>query len=101
MIDKRIKFYESFISEEDETITLYFTGPKELLGDNYPAAVSMEISIECPKDNICSACANVEISPTMYDKEADGYTDYDWREILLPADEIEALIKLAKESGRM
>ena len=101
MLDKRIKFDESYISEEYDTITLYFTGPKELLIGDYPEAESMEISVECPREYICSEYANVEISPTMYDEENDGYTDYDWREISMPLDEVEALIKLAEESGRM
>jgi hypothetical protein len=101
MLDKRIKFDESYISEEHDTITLYFTGPKELLVGDYPEAESMEISIECPREYICAEYANVEISPTRYDEEEDGYTDYDWRDIDLPYDEIEALIKLAEESGRM
>lgn len=99
MLDKRIKFDESYISEEYNTITLYFTGPKELLIGDYPDAESMEISIECPREYISASYASVEISPTKYDEG--GYTDYDWRDIDLPYDEIEALIKLAEASGRM
>ena len=101
MIDKRIKFEESVISAEHGTITLYFTGPKELLGRDYPEAEAMELSIECPREYISADYANVEISPTRYVEEDDSYEDYDWREVSLLEGEVEELIKLAEESGRI
>lgn len=101
MIDKRIKFDESYISKEHDTITLYFVGPKELLTGDYPEAESMEISIECPREYIGAEYATVEVSPTMYDEDGQCYTDYDWREIDLSYEEIEELIELAKQSERI
>ena len=101
MLDKRIKFDESYVSEEHNTITLYFIAPKDLFDGIDEEAESVEISIECPREYISSKYASVEYSPTKYFEEEDGYIDYDWREIDLPYEEIEALIKLAEESGRM
>jgi len=101
MLDKRIKFDESHISEEHDTITLYFTAPKDLFGNIDEDAESVEISVECPREYISARYASVEYSPTKYDEEENAYTDYDWRDISLPYEEIEALIKLAEESERM
>ena len=47
------------------------------------------------------AFSSVEYSPTKYNVEEECYIDYDWREVDLPYEEIEALIKLAEESGMM
>ena len=99
MLDKRIKFDESYISEEHGTITLYFIAPKDLFDNIDKEAESVEISIECPREYISAQYASVEYSPTKY--EDGGYIDYDWREIDLPYEEIEAFIKLAKESERV
>lgn len=101
MIDSRIKFDESYISEEYGTITLYFIAPKEMLNGKYPEAESMEISIECPREYIEARYSNVMFSPTKYDEEEECYTDYDWFEVSLPFEDVEELIKIAEESGRM
>lgn len=101
MIDKNIKFEESYISEEYGTITLYFIAPKEMLNGKYPEAESMEISVEFPIGNIEARYGIVMFSPTKYDEEGESYTDYDWFEVPLPFEEIEKLIKIAEESGRM
>ena len=101
MLDKRIQFDESYISEEWGTITLYFIAPKDLFDGVDKDAESVEISIECPREYISAKYASVEYSPTKYFEEEDSYMDYDWRDIDLPYEEIEALIKLAEESGRM
>lgn len=101
MLDKRIKFDESYISEDHGTITLYFTGPKELLTEYYSDAEYAEISIECPKEYIDAKYSYVEISPVMYDEKSKEYIYYDWRDIELPYEEIEELIKLAEEKGGM
>ena len=101
MLDKRIKFDESYVSEEHSTITLYFTAPKDLFDNIDKDVESVEISIECPREYISADYATVEYSPTK-DVEEDGcYLDYDLREISLPYEEIEAFIKLAEESERM
>ena len=99
MLDKRIKFEERYDSEDYDTTTLYFVAPKEMLGEKYPTAVHAEISVEFPMERIDPYCASVEISPTGYCNEEDGYFDYDWVDISLPYDEIEALIELARKSG--
>ena len=101
MLDKRIKFDESYISEEHDSITLYFIAPKDLFEPIDEDAESVEISVECPREYISANYASVEYSPTKYDEKEECYTDYDWRDIDLPYEEIEALIKLAEESGRM
>lgn len=100
MLDKRIKFDESYINKEYDSITLYFIAPKELFNIDEEAE-SVEISVECPKEHISANYASVEYSPTKYNVEEECYIDYDWREVDLPYEEIEALIKLAEESGRM
>ena len=97
MLDKRIQFDERWDRDDGSTV-LWFTAPKELLPREYPEAESMEISLEFPTHKLQAENAIVEISPTKYVEEEDGYTDYDWCEIDLPLDEIEALIQLAKES---
>lgn len=95
-IDHRIKFEERYDSEDYKTTTFYFVSDtsllKELVGNKYPEAKGMTISIECPM-NCFDACeASVEISPY---EEIDGtITDYDWTDIDLPYDEIEALIDM-------
>lgn len=101
MINNRIKFDESYISEEYGTITLYFTAPKEMLNGKYPEAESMEISVECPREYIEARYSMVMFSPTKYDEEEECYTDYDWFEVSLPFEKVEELIKIAEESGRM
>lgn len=98
MIDKRIEFDERWDRDDGSTV-LWFTAPKELLFRECPEAESMELSLEFPTHNLCVEDAIVEFSPTKYNEE--GYIDYDWEEVDIPFDEIEALIKLAEESGRM
>ena len=100
MLDKRIKFDESYINKEYDSITLYFIAPKELFNIDEEAE-SVEISVECPREYISANYASVEYSPTKYNVEEECYIDYDWREVDLPYEEIEALIKLAEESGMM
>jgi hypothetical protein len=95
-LDKRIEFEERY--EKGEETTLYFIAPKEFLYGKYPEAEHAEISIEFPTAHPEARYAQVEISPTRYDEEEDCYTDYDWREIQLPYEEIEALINLANAS---
>ena len=98
MIDKRIKFDERYDSEEYETTTLYFIAPKEMLKrfiptNDYPEAVSMEISIEFPTGHIEANYADVCVSPIR--QYEDTMEDYDWHDVSLPYDEIEELIKLS------
>lgn len=100
MIDKRIEFDERYNDEEEGMTTLYFTAPKEMLDGDYPEAVSMEISIELPTDNMEARYASVEFSPTRYLGEDDGYEDYDWYDVEMPNEKIEELIDLARNSGR-
>ena len=98
MIDKRIEFDEAWNKEDNETV-LYFIAPTEMLYGDYPEAVSAEISVEFPTDLAEAEYATVEISPTRYVEEDDGYEDYDWREIIIPDEEINALIELARKAG--
>ena len=97
MLDKRIKFDERW-DRDDGTTVLWFTAPKELLPREHPKAVSMEISLEFPTHNLIAEDAIVEFSPTKYDENEEAYSDYDWDEIDIPLEEIEALIELAKQN---
>lgn len=95
MLDSRIKFDERYDDENSKLTTLYYIAAKEMLieyGYNYPEAVSMEISIEFPLNNLVAEHAYVSISPT----NEEG-TDYDWNDINLPYNEINELIKLAEQ----
>ena len=99
MLDKRIKFDERYDSEEYGTTTLYFMAQKEMLKEfiptnDYPEAISMEISIEFPTDHIESNYANVCVSPTR--ENENGIEEYDWYDVDIPYDEIEELIKLSE-----
>lgn len=79
-------------------MTFYFTAPKELLkpyGD-FPDAVSAEICIECPRDQIESSVASVMYSPT----DETG-SDYDWFYVDMSENQIEELIKMALKKGGM
>lgn len=100
IIDKRIKFDETYISEEYGTTTHYFTIEKSLLEEffpnKYPEAYCGEISVEFPTDCPEAREAYVCISPTEYDEENDGYTDYDWNEVSIPFAEVEALFDLVE-----
>ena len=93
---KDIKFDERH--DNDGETTLYFIAPKEMLDNffpkgKYPDAISTEISVEVPANNIEDAL--VSISPTI--KTEDGYEDFDWMDIDIPLEEIEELLKLCKE----
>ena len=99
MLDKRIEFDESYIDEAEGTITLYFIVPKDLFPEIDEEAEHAEISIECPIGNLSANHSQVQWSPTKWDGY--GYTDYDWTDISMPYEEIEAFIKLAEESERM
>ena len=100
MLDKRIKFEES-CNKENGTTKMWFTGPKEMLDKKYPEAEFITIQIECPTEYISSSYANVSFSPTKYDKEQEAYTDYYWYDVDMSEENINELIKLAEESGRM
>ena len=100
MLDKRIKFDERYDSEEYGTATLYFVAPKEMLKkfiptNDYPEAISMEISIEFPTEHIEANYADICVSPTR--EYENGTEDYDWYDVDIPYDEIEELIKLAEK----
>ena len=101
MIDSRIWLEDRYDDEEYGTTTLYFVAPKEMLNGKYPEAESMEISVEFPINCPEARYATVMFSPTKYDEDGECYTDYDWFEVALPCEEVEELIKLAEESGRM
>lgn len=100
IMDKRIEFEERYDDEEYETTTFYFTADtsllKELVGDKYPEADGMTISIEVPINNIEASEASVEISP--YEDDNGFISDYDWTDIYLPYEETEALIDMALKS---
>jgi len=97
MIDKRIKFDDCY--QSDGITSLYFVAPKEMLktfipNNDYPEAVSMEISLEFPmQENLESKYASICVSPTR--QYEDTTEEYDWYDVDLPYDEVEELIALA------
>lgn len=97
MIDRRIKFDDRYDTEDGST-TLYFTAPKDLLDrffshNEFPEAISMEISVECPTNEMEPYAAGVCVSPT---REYEGiFEDYDWYDVDLPDEEVGQLIDLA------
>ena len=99
-IDKRIRFDETYVNEECGTTTHYFTIEKSLLEEifpnKYPEAYCGEIWVEFPTDCIDAREAYVAVSPTEYDEENDGYTDYDWNDLSISYAEIEALLNLVE-----
>lgn len=93
---ENIKFDERY--DDNGETTLYFIAPKEMLDNffpkgKYPDAVSMEISIEVPTNNIKAENALVSVSPTI--KTEDAYEDCDWIDVDIPLEEIEALLRKA------
>ena len=92
-----IKLDEIYRDEYNNTITLYFIAPKEMLNEyvntDYPEAIATEIAIEVPADHIEARYASVSISPT---KIIDGMEcDYDWMDINMDTTLIETLFVLA------
>lgn len=90
MIDKRISYEETYVSDVYNTTTGYFIIDKSLLEQliptEYPEADHGTISIEYPTDTPEAKLAMVMISPTKDD------TDYCWRYIDLPYEFIDELI---------
>ena len=102
--ENRIVFEEAYESELYQTTTLYFTGPKSLLKDEYDDAEFSTISVEFPTNNREAKSCTVMISPTKYDEENGEYIDYDWFDYPISYEEIERLLELfeyeEKENGR-
>lgn len=102
--ENRIVFEEAYESKTYSTTTLYFTGPKSLLKDEYDDAEFSTISVEFPTNNREAKSCTVMISPTKYDEEIGEYIDYDWFDYPISYEEIERLLELfeyeEKENGR-
>ncbi len=86
-MDRRILFESSYTDDENGSVTYYFSAPVELLPGSYPEADSTMLSIETPLRY--PSYGLVEGSPVR-----DGEC-YDWREMNLPRDEVDALVALA------
>ena len=94
----QIELREWYINETYNTITLYFTAPKEMLNNKYPEAEFMTISVEFPIDHQEACCAGVSCSPTRYIFEEDSYVDYDWFDMDISYEDVEKLFKKADET---
>lgn len=97
MID--IRFDERYDDDYYGKTTLYFNAPKETLDNffakgKYPNAVSMEIAIEFPTNNIEAKNVEVSVSPTK--KIENKYEYYDWIDVDIPYEEIEKLLVIAE-----
>ena len=99
-IDKRVRFDETYVSEEYGTTTHYFTIEKSLLEElfpnKYPEAYCGTISVEYHTNCLVTREADVAVSPTEYNEENHSYTDYDWNDISIPYEEVEALLCLVE-----
>ena len=96
---KNVIFDDVFVSEELNEITYYFILDTEVLKSfnvEIPEkTVHTELSISLPLDDQEIYNAVVAISPTVED---DDYSeDVDWNEIILPIDEKEKLIEMARK----
>lgn len=88
----KILYATTYVDDEEETQTFYFTAPKEMLNGKYPEAENMTISIEVSLNHPDARYAVVQCSPTE-----DG-CEYDWYDVNWPYEDIEALLKLAEKS---
>ena len=99
-ISKRVEFEEEYKTIFG-TLELYFVGDtsllKDLIGD-YPEADGMTLCVEVPADKIVDAEASVRVSPFKADE--DVIEDYDWNDINLSEDEINALLRLRTEGRK-
>ena len=100
MIDSRIYLEEIYESEEHGTTTLYFIAPKEMLDGKYPNAEHTEICIEFPTNKPEAHYSSVRFSPSRYDEEKQAFTDYDWYDVEMSYEDIEALIELAERRNQ-
>ena len=97
MIDKNIKFHERIDNEDNGTTTLYFIVPKEYFNNEFPDVKNCELSIEFPFENPKSAYAKAKVSAAIEDDED---IDYFWKDIILPNEEIDKLIKIGLNSAK-
>jgi len=89
-----VQFEERHVNLERGTTTLYFIAPKEWLGNQYPEAIHSEISVEFPIIAPNSRLASTSMSPTRLTEDG-GSEDYDWFDIDLGFEMVEALMQLA------
>ncbi|SDB14950.1 hypothetical protein [Eubacterium oxidoreducens] len=95
----RIEFDE-IASSNGNTIELYFSAPKEILGEYFPnksysSAVSAEILIEIDGDDVI----NTYLSPSRL---LDGsLEEYDWQEVYFNKKLVNRLVTLAKSDDAM
>ena len=94
-----VEYEESYENGEYGTKTLYFIAPREWVYNFKPEArweaVSGAISLEYPVDNPDPKYATVMMSPTRAGFKG-SLEDYDWFDIDLSSEDIEALISLAE-----
>jgi len=93
-----VQFEERYDDVVYRTTTLYFIAPKEWLDNRYPEAIHSEISIEFPTNMPEARFSSVMMSPTRLTDD-NGSEDYDWFDIELSLDVIEAMIALAKQKN--
>lgn len=85
----KIAYEEKHVDQDNETTTLYFRVPKEVLNGKFPEATLVTtLSIEFPTDHCDARYASVQISPKA--KSA-------WQDLELPYDVIEQLLCLASD----
>lgn len=83
----KIAYEEKHVDQDNETTTLYFRVPKEVLNGKFPEATLVTtLSVEFPTDHCDARYASVQISPKA--KNA-------WQDLELSYDVIEQLLCLA------
>lgn len=97
-----MKFEERVDNEVAQETILYFKVSNEVLeeytGRTYPDAVSAEVSLTFPLNDLDLEKMNASISPTRYDEEWDAYEEYDWTDVELSEDEVAQLMELFEEA---
>lgn len=89
----KIAYEEKYVDQDNETTTLYFGAPKEVLNGKFPEATLVTtLSVEFPTDHCDARYTSVQISP-----QAKGI-NYDWQDLELPYSVIENLMSLANDA---
>lgn len=93
-----VRFEETVNNKEWNTVTLYFTAPKEWTCDKYPESVGTTISVEVHSPITAGYFPECMISPVRKKgerEEEEIYEDYDWTELELISEEIIQLLSMA------
>ena len=98
MLDfSKIKFEDEFINGANELYDIYFIAPKDILPKEYPDAEFATIWLEVSPWDTSYKNAVARVSPTKFSEKYNGYLDYDWTDIFLSEEELNALLKIRED----